>query len=138
DDPVENLAIGYLPDRNSPYGWKNNLYKHVIKGGPAGGGFSTVGDLHRFALALLSGKLVTEDSLKKMWTNHSDGNYGYGFGIEDTAGGKIVGHGGGFDGINSNLDIFVDAGYIVAVMSNISNGASPLARKIQTLLVQMN
>jgi len=48
-----------------------------------------------------------------------------------------VGHSGGFDGINSNLDIFVDTGYIVAVMSNISNGASPLARKIQILLVQM-
>jgi hypothetical protein len=48
-----------------------------------------------------------------------------------------VGHGGGLDGNNSNLDIFVDAGYIVAVMSNYSNGASPLARKIQPLLVQM-
>lgn len=137
DDPVENLAIGYSPDRSSPYGWKNNLYLHVIKGGPAGGGFSTVGDLCRFAQAVLDGRLVSEGSLKNMWTDHSRASYGYGFGVEDTALGKIVGHSGGFDGINSNLDIFVDAGYIVAVMSNISNGASPLARKIKTLLVQM-
>jgi len=137
DEPVENLAIGYSPDRNSPYGWKNNLYQHVIKGGPAGGGFSTVGDLFRFARALLGGKLVSDAALIKMWTDYSGEFYGYGFGIEDTVKGKIVGHSGGFDGINSNLDIFVDAGYIVAVMSNISNGASPLARKIQTLLVQM-
>jgi hypothetical protein len=37
DYPVENLAIGYSPAPNSPYGWKNNLYEHVIKGRPAGG-----------------------------------------------------------------------------------------------------
>ena len=42
DYPVENLAIGYSPDWESPYSWQNNYYKHVIKGGPAGGGFSTV------------------------------------------------------------------------------------------------
>jgi hypothetical protein len=48
--------------------------------------------------------------------------------------GKVVGHGGGFDGINSNLDIFLDSGYIVAVMSNTDRGASPVARKIGRLL----
>ena len=37
DYPVENLAIGYSPNWKSPYGWQNNYYKHVIKGGPAGG-----------------------------------------------------------------------------------------------------
>lgn len=37
DYPVENLAIGYSPDCKSPYGWQNNYYMHVIKGGPAGG-----------------------------------------------------------------------------------------------------
>jgi len=41
DYPVENLAIGYEPDWQSEYGWQNNLFKRVIKGGPAGGGFST-------------------------------------------------------------------------------------------------
>ena len=55
DFPVENLAIGYIPAPGSPWKWENNLYKHVIKGGPAGGGFSTVEDLFRFAIALQSG-----------------------------------------------------------------------------------
>ncbi len=55
DYPVENLAIGYIPDWKSEYGWQNNLFKHVIKGGPAGGRFSTVRDLFRFARALLGG-----------------------------------------------------------------------------------
>ena len=141
DYPVENLAIGYSPDFKSPYKWQNNLYKHVIKGGPAGGGFSTVADLHRFALALLSGKLVSKRMLETMWadfTKAGSGNgYGYGFTVVQSPGGKVVGHSGGFAGINSQLDIYVDSGYIVAVMSNIDNGASPLANKIGRTLARV-
>jgi CubicO group peptidase (beta-lactamase class C family) len=137
DYPVENLAIGYSPDWKSPYRWQNNLYKHVIKGGPAGGGFSTVKDLHRFALALLSGKLVSPRMRELMWTDFKGENYGYGFAVSQGPGGKTVGHSGGFDGINSQLDIYVDSGYIVAVMSNIDNGASPLANKIGRTLTRV-
>ena len=53
DQPVENLAMGYERCDNT-YGWINNLCKHVIKGGPAGGGFPTVGGLHKFAMALVN------------------------------------------------------------------------------------
>jgi CubicO group peptidase (beta-lactamase class C family) len=137
DYPNENLAIGYSPDWKSKQGWQNNLYKHVIKGGPAGGGFSTVGDLHRFARALLAGKLVSLESLKTMWTSHSSGNYGYGFGISDGPNGKVVGHSGGFAGINGDLDIYVDRGYIVAALSNYDNGASPVSSKISQLLARL-
>ncbi len=137
DYPVENLAIGYSPDWKSPFKWQNNLYKHVIKGGPAGGGFSTVHDLHRFALALVEGKLVSKTMLGTMWTDFIGANYGYGFGVSTGPGGKVVGHSGGFDGINSQLDIYVDSGYIVAVMSNIDNGASPLANRIGRTLARI-
>jgi CubicO group peptidase (beta-lactamase class C family) len=137
DRPVENLAIGYSPDPESPYRWQNNLYKHVLKGGPAGGGFSTVGDLHRFALALLSGKLVSRATLDMMWTDFKGANYGYGFTVSRGSAGKVVGHSGGFDGINSQLDIYLDAGYIVAVMSNVDNGASPLAARIGAILARV-
>jgi len=130
DYPVENLAIGYSPDRNSPWKWQNNIFKHVIKGGPAGGGFSTVGDLHRFALALKSGKLVSKESLEKLWTDYLGANYGYGFQVEEGPDGKVVGHGGGFPGINGNLNIYLGRGYVVAVLSNYDRGASPVARKI--------
>ncbi len=141
DYPVENLAIGYSPDWQSPYKWQNNLYKHVIKGGPAGGGFSTVKDLHKFALALLSGKLVSPKMRELMWTDFtkagSGDGYGYGFTVVQSPGGKVVGHSGGFAGINSQLDIYVDSGDIVAVMSNIDNGASPLANKIGQILARV-
>jgi CubicO group peptidase (beta-lactamase class C family) len=134
DYPVENLAIGYSPAPGNKYGWQNNLFKHSIKGGPAGGGFSTVGDLHRFALAILGGRLVSKESLETMWTPQGSPRYGYGFGITEGPAGKVVGHSGGFAGINGNLDIFVDSGYIVAVLANVDNGASPLANRINELL----
>ena len=137
DYPVENLAIGYSPDWKSPYKWQNNLYKHVLKGGPAGGGFSTVKDLHRFALALLGGKLVTKPTLETLWTDFKGANYGYGFTVVQSPGGKAVGHAGGFPGINSQLDIYLDSGYIVAAMSNHDNGASPLANKIGRTLARV-
>lgn len=134
DYPVENLAIGYDPDRSSEYGWQNNLYKHVIKGGPAGGGFSTVGDLHRYALALMGGELVSESSLETMWTDKSGEGYGYGFGVSEGPLGRVVGHSGGFAGISANLAMFMDAGYVVAVLSNYGGAAGPLASKIRELL----
>lgn len=134
DNPVENLAIGYYRDEDSPSGWKNNYFLHVIKGGPAGGGFSTVVDLHRFGRALLTGKLVSSESFDVMWKDHSGDYYGYGFRVDEGPLGKVVGHGGGFSGINANLDIFVDTGYIVAVMTNYDRAASPVARKIKNLL----
>jgi CubicO group peptidase (beta-lactamase class C family) len=138
DFPVDNLAIGYIPNRNSEYGWENNLYKHVIKGGPAGGGFSTVTDIYHFARALETGKLVSNETLELMWTDHSGDGYGYGFGIAEGPAGKVTGHGGGFPGLNSNLDIFVDSGYVVVVMSNYDEGASPVARQISNLIGRMN
>ncbi len=109
----------------------------MIKGGPAGGGFSTVKDLHRFARAIQTGKLVSQESLDKMWQDYAGASYGYGFGVEEGPSGKVVGHGGGFDGINSKLDIYLDRGYIVAVMSNTDSGASPVAQKVGQILARL-
>lgn len=137
DCPVENLAIGYW----RPWGpsgcvgdWKNNYYEHVVRGGPAGGGFSTTPDLHRFARALRTGVLVTAQSRELLWTDHFGHDYGYGFSIAEGPAGKVVGHGGGFTGIDANLDIFVDKGYMVAVATNYDEAADPVATKIRELM----
>ncbi len=134
DCPVENLAIGYWPSSECSSGWRNNYYEHVIRGGPAGGGFSTSPDLLRFARALETGVLVSEESLEQLWTDHFEAGYGYGFGIRQGSAGKVVGHGGGFTGINANLDMFLDSGYISAVMSNYDGAGSPVDMKIAELL----
>jgi hypothetical protein len=63
DQDTPNLAIGYMREWPSRP-WKNNLYLHVVKGGPAGGGFSTVEDLLKFDIALLRNSSPVSCGLK--------------------------------------------------------------------------
>lgn len=141
DQPVPNLAIGYEPDRYNETGWNNNLYRHVLKGGPAGGGFSTVEDLHRFALALTNFKLLGKKYTEELYSGkphlHSP-DYGYGINVSGTQDNRIVGHGGGFEGISSNLDIYLDKGYVSVVLSNYGSGSRPIERKIRELLERVD
>ena len=59
DDPVANLASGYTRrlGGGSEGPWRDNETTRPGRGSPAGGGYSTVDDLFRFAQALRSGKL---------------------------------------------------------------------------------
>lgn len=62
DEVVPNLAIGYTRAGEEGHGHdgplRNNLFSHRLRGGPAGGGFSTVDDLARFGQALAEGTLL--------------------------------------------------------------------------------
>ncbi len=148
DRDTPNLATGYTaqgPNRqqSATRDW-NNLFLHVVKGGPAGGGFSTVEDLWRFALALQAHKLLNATSTQLVTTGKVSPNpereswkYAYGFGDEQVQGHHIIGHNGGFPGINSQLDIYSAKGYIVVVMSNYDPpAAGRVAQKIRTLLLR--
>ena len=132
----ENLALGYqkvFTDEGVRY--RNNLFDHVIKGGPAGGGYSTVGDLLRFARALRAGKLVGPQYVDMLLSPKPELNsprYGYGFGIDTER--QIAGHSGGFIGISSNLDLFLADGYTAVVLSNYGRASRPVVRKIRELV----
>ena len=137
DQPVKNLAIGYTPNPDNRTGWNNNIYMHVLKGGPAGGCFSTVEDLHRFAATLVANTYLNAENTQLLFVPKSefhDNAYGYGFISAGTADNRITGHSGGFLGINSNLDIFLDSGYVAVVMSNYGGAAQPIVAKIRELL----
>ena len=137
NQPVENLAIGYSPNAENETGWENNLYLHVVKGGPAGGCFSTVEDLNRFAIALTGFKLLSAENTVLLYTPKSefhDEPYGYGFRLDGKTDNRIIGHGGGFPGISANLDIFIDAGFVAAVLSNYGGAARPIRDKIRELV----
>jgi CubicO group peptidase (beta-lactamase class C family) len=141
DRDTPNLAIGYTGRPSAARGWKNNLFLHVVKGGPAGGGFSTVEDLLRFDAALRSYRLLDQKHTDLILTPkvraRGDDEYGYGFFVRKPKGTRIVGHGGGFSGINSVLDMYLDKGYTVAVMSNYDPPAADrVAAKIRELILQ--
>ena len=138
DKPVPNLATGYSKEQSKegPQ-WTNNLYKHVIRGGPAGGGFSTTEDLLRFDIALRSHKLLNAEYTEMVWSGKPElksPDYGFGFSVRGEPGNRIVGHGGGFPGISSNLDMFLDTGYTAVVLSNYDGGSQPVSAKMRELL----
>jgi CubicO group peptidase (beta-lactamase class C family) len=140
--PVPNLAIGYQKRRyeDGRELWQNNLFYHEVKGCPAGGGFSTVEDLLNFDIALRRNKLVSQETWKLLITERAgppEGNkkWGYGFILEDHEKlGRIVGHAGGFFGISSILDMYLDNGYTVVVMSNYGDGVEVIYGEIQKVI----
>jgi CubicO group peptidase (beta-lactamase class C family) len=132
----ENLAVGYSK-RWSASGVEtvNNIFAHVVRGGPAGGGYSTIGDLLRFAEALRNGALTSKAMIKILTTAKAELNapmYGYGFTIHPER--ALYGHEGRFTGISANLDMVEDPpGWTVIVLAN-DNGMRAPALKARQLI----
>jgi CubicO group peptidase (beta-lactamase class C family) len=138
---VPNLAIGYSRERTTTGArWRANTFEHVIRGGPAGGGYSTARDLLAFAEAMRSGRLVSAATAERLWTAKPELNspdYGFGFGVGRDALGRSAGHSGGFSGISSNLDIYLDTGWTVVVLSNVDGGMQPVVQKLQEVALRV-
>jgi len=131
-----NLAVGYEKDfTDDGVQFRNNIFSHVIRGGAAGGGYSTVEDLMRFDVALRSNKLVGAEYVKLLLTPKPElmsPTYGYGFQIDQEN--QLAGHGGGFEGISSNLDMFLNSGYTAVVLSNYGGASFPVLEKMRELV----
>ncbi len=121
DKAIPNLAIGYEISREDPYVWNNNVYLNVLKGCSAGGGFSTVGDLLKFSMALQQNKLLNKKNIELVTTEKDSSGYGLGFEVLTINGNKIFGHTGGFPGIRNELKIYKDLGYTVILLTNGDN-----------------
>lgn len=135
DQIVPNLARGYTQNRSKkPYKAKvlqNNLFLHSVKGSPAGGGFSTLGDLNRYIEALknntLAGEKYTNLALGRFEDDGSGESRPSGIGI---AGGAPV-------GINAALEADFESGYTVIVLSNYDPpGAEEVALKSMRMLLR--
>jgi CubicO group peptidase (beta-lactamase class C family) len=133
-----NLAVGYHKTfTDNGIVWSNNVFQHVMRGGPQGGGYSTVEDLLRFDQALRGGKLVSPAMVKVLTTPKPElnsPNYGYGFAVNTATG--TAGHSGGFLGIHSNLDMFLNSGWTAIIMSNYSMAGVPVMQKMVSLIQQ--
>jgi D-alanyl-D-alanine carboxypeptidase len=112
-DQADGRAIGYT---RGPNGLAPNTDRMPWSGTSAGGGYSTVRDLFLFAEALQSGKLVSPDLLREA-TRKSDMRLDYGMGFYVLPNGGY-GHGGGAPGINGELHILPQSGYVLVALSN--------------------
>ena len=145
DEDVPNRALGYIRGstgdvEESSYP-RTNLLVSPRKGSPAGGTYSTVHDLVRFAQALLVHRLLSAEFTRVLLQPRvtmgprGDASYAYGFGCHDVGGTRTVGHNGGAPGVGAQLDIYPDSGYTVAILSNYDAGVSmKVAQPIRQLL----
>lgn len=130
-DPPAGAAIGYT---QTVEGLRPNTSTLPVRGTPAGGGLSTVGDLLRFGTALLDNKLLGPATTRRLTTGRvpmaDDMRYGYGF-IEWTQAGKrLVGNMGSAPGMNALFQISAQDRRIVAILCNRDPPMAQVAGKL--------
>lgn len=134
DSMVADRAIGYTRN-GAGDGPQSNASTLPWRGTSAGGGYSTVNDLLRFADALRAHKLLdaphTELMMTGKVTTPFGAKYAYGFGEMTTNGLRCVGHNGGAPGMNGDLEI-CDDGYVVIALANMD---PPAAGRISNFII---
>jgi len=132
---VADRSVGYTRAGGSAL--RPNTATLPYRGNSAGGGYSTVGDLLKFATALMSNTLLNAEYTALLITGKVEGLGGrkYAYGFEDGRrrkdGSGAVGHGGGAPGMNGDLRIYPQSGYVVAVLSNLD---PPAASQVSAFL----
>jgi D-alanyl-D-alanine carboxypeptidase len=138
DSAVTGRSVGYTKEGGK--GWSPNVDTLPYRGTSAGGGYSTVEDLLAFVNALTNHKLLDAKHLDLLTTGKVETpggrKYAYGFGDEISADGvRCFGHGGGAPGMNGDLEICPQAGYVIAVLANVDPPASSHASDFITARV---
>jgi CubicO group peptidase (beta-lactamase class C family) len=126
DQVVADRSVGYM--RSDGGGWQRNTDTLPYRGTSAGGGYSTVEDLLKFATALQTNKLLKPQYTEMLTTGKVEtpggGKYAYGFQDATVNGTRCFGHGGGAPGMNGELKICPGPGYVVAVLANLDPPAA--------------
>ena len=126
DSLVPGRAVGYM--RQGSGALVSNAPTLPYRGTPAGGGYSTVGDLARFAAAVQQNRLLDSAHTALLLSGKvavaPNFQYAYGF-IDRVVGGRrFVGHSGGAPGMNGDLAFEPGGGYGVVVLSNLDPPAA--------------
>lgn len=122
---LPNTAVGYVRRQGA---WQRNTDTLPARGMAAGGGYTTVEDLLRFAVALTSHRLLDAKHTALLTTAKGvPGGGGYAYGFVDTRinGVRAIGHSGGAPGQSGDLLILPDSGYVVTALANIDPPAAP-------------
>jgi CubicO group peptidase (beta-lactamase class C family) len=126
-ESVPGRSIGYT------FFGSNSIHPNTdtlpYRGTSAGGGYSSVRDLQRFASALTNHKLLNAEYTNLLTTGKVEtprgGKYAFGFFDETSdADTRHFGHGGGAPGMNGDLQIYPQSGYVITVLSNLDPPAA--------------
>jgi CubicO group peptidase (beta-lactamase class C family) len=100
----------------------------------AGGIYTTVGDLNKWAVAMLHNQLITKADWQIATTINQE-NYGYGWMIGDNYGRVSIGHNGGVHGFIANLFMTPDDASVIVLLSNdMGNDLSAIRRTISAII----
>jgi CubicO group peptidase (beta-lactamase class C family) len=99
DEPVPDVAVGYLPRTSPDARWRSNIYRVPVLGGADGGSQSTTHDIDRFLHAYADGTLLG-DLQETVLARHADAGNGFyfGYGVLHHPDGRY-GHAGGDPGV---------------------------------------
>jgi D-alanyl-D-alanine carboxypeptidase len=127
DSLVPGRSVGYMRQQGTG-ALVSNAPTLPYRGTPAGGGYSTVEDLARFAAALQERRLLDPAHTALLVDGKvqvgSSFQYAYGFVDRVVGGRRFVGHSGGAPGMNGDLAFEPNGGYVVVVLSNFDPPAA--------------
>ena len=100
----------------------------------AGAMYSTVGDLFKWHTGLQQYKILTRSSTEAAYTPYLS-HYGFGWGTDTLFGKKVVGHGGGISGFNTNISRVPSDDIVVILLSNMNvAGLEKISNSLLALL----
>lgn len=118
DHSIENAAENYTLSDVYPNQLQKTIFMSAVKSSSAGGGYSTIDDLYKFALAFKNNKLLNADYTSLMKKKPKDDWYGYGMQFAGTKDSGIYGHSGGHFGVGAEWRVFGKQNYTVVLLTN--------------------
>jgi CubicO group peptidase (beta-lactamase class C family) len=122
DVNVSNRSAGYTWKDGS---WISNAYTLPYRGSAAGGGYSTVGDIAKFAHALKDGTLLPKPMVVEATSPQSlSKRFGYGFGVRGEGTTRYFGFAGGAEGMNAEMRVYPQLNTVIVALSNLDPSAA--------------
>ena len=127
-DIVPNRSAGYemVGGTLRNQAWVSPTFNSTADGAM----YFTIRDLERWDRALYGESLISQKSIRQMWTPYpvagisSAEGYGLGWRIAFVNGHRVIGHNGAWQGFATSFARYVDSGLTVVALTNLDSGHS--------------
>lgn len=129
EDIIPNRSSGYrlVKGQLKNQEWVSPTFNTTADGAL----YFNVLDLSKWDAALYTERLLKKSSLDQMWTvvplnngEPNSGNYGFGWGIDDLNGHRVIQHGGAWQGFTTYIARYVDDKLTIVVLTNLDSAHS--------------